>query len=58
MRQNVADQGFLRGAKFVEDGEDMLADMLPHFLFQKDALGLALGVDDISDGRFLVHMGS
>lgn len=44
-----------RRVESVENGKDMLADMLPHLLLEKNALGLALGIDDVSDGSILVH---
>ncbi len=34
----------------------MLANMLPHLLLQKNALGLPLSVDNVSYGRILVHL--
>jgi len=50
--------GLFGRIQLFQNAKDMLADVLPHLLFEIDTLGLTLGIDDISDGGFLVHMDS
>jgi len=55
--QGLDNFGFL-GKQFSQRLNNMLADMLPQLLFEKNALGLPLGINEISDGGILVHTDS